>query len=182
MEGFTRLSSVLYDSEYAGGQNIDFFCHPNGACFQNNNEVKFLCDTNLHQCQMSSYPKKFEVAGIGVFLDRKISDEDFDALTINSYMEFCMRGNSPYMRQPLSIFPNLTRKREQNDNKTILSEVDLSLRDNRSIVPLISLDKNPIVINHGESFYARINWPVAPKFEKSFKIIVVVDGFVYLPR
>ncbi len=200
----SEIVTVLKETAECDGSELKFFDRPISQMMAEAGIVKEHCDTNLNQSQMMDYPVKFQVTGVGVFLDAGICAEDKTALINNGYLMVLAHGNRPYAIIPLMLMPTLRQDgvapEESIPVKVGEFNIDVADRVHHGFIPLrvlpVSCDgvhhrdipknkleevSNTFVLKPGENFCVKLCWSRKITLSKPVKIMVALDGYAWRP-
>lgn len=151
-----RIQQPLYDTLTITPEknHYQFFEVPLGSCPKNSESPKTLTDTNMDQGSCLPYPKTFEIHAIGLHYDKTVNEYDLEAFKEHSRFQLFI-GTKVYLDLPLAVLEDISKAK--NSGTYLFAE--------------------PIELICQQNFRASITYDGPKKFDISFRVRCVMQGF-----
>lgn len=189
------LPQPVYDSELTGTSAISqvvFFATALGGSFQNTSGTpdytrKTLADTNIRQTGQLGSPLEFDMVGFNLKLQPAvtttpavITPADFTQLYKNGWFEFAF-NNRPFLQIPIEELPHGNGASGFNGVTTAaagnqMPHVGVGHRSN---IFKYLVGKYRVRIRSTENFSATLNWNAAITQSITWKVTLLLQGFLY---
>jgi len=188
------LPQPQYDSELTGtgaiGQ-LPFFAVPLGGTFQNTTGApsytrKGLADTNVRQNGQLGSPLEFDMVGFNLKIAPAVSTvgivpADWLQIIKNSYFEFNF-NNRPFLQIPTEEIPCGTGisgfAGVAAAGAAVNQQMHVGIGHVNNVFKYL-VGKYRVRIRSTENFSASLNWPTAITNSITYKITVILHGYLY---